>query len=110
MTYHNFTKDVYKIIDNAGRWIIFMFKQRKVKEIEFQIPLSFTVSSYDGSRLMRFPKIICNVNEPMHLAIYLVDESGFTHPLYELVNDTDICKIYDSVYKYFHENVNVKHI
>lgn len=106
MTYHNFTKDVYKIIDNAGKSIIFMFKQRKVKEIEFQIPLAFTVASDKGSRLMRFPKIIVNNNEIM----YLVDESGFTHPLYELVNKIDICNIYDNVYMYFHENVNVKHI
>ena len=106
MTYHNFTENVYKIIDNAGKWIIFMFKQRKVKEIEFQMPLAYTVASDEGSRLMRFPKIFVNDNK----AIYLVDESGFCHPLYELVNKIDICKIYDSVYKYFHENVNVKHI
>ena len=105
MTYHNFIEDVDKIMYNAGRYIIFMFEQRKVKEIEFQIPLSFTVSSYDGYRLMGFPKICFN-----NKAIYLVDEFGFTHPLYELVNKIDICKIYDSVYKYFHENVNVKHI
>lgn len=102
MTYHNFTKDVYKIIDNAGKSIIFMFKQRKVKEIEFQMPLAFKVTS----GLMRFPKIIFNDNE----IIYLVDESGFSHPLYELVNKIDICNIYDNVYMYFHENVNVKHI
>ena len=108
MTYHNFTEDVHKIIDNAGKSIIFMFKQRKVKEIEFQIPLSFTVASDGGSKLMRFPKIIFTDNKA--LIIYLVDESGFTHSLYELVNKIDICKIYDSVYKYFHENVNVKHI
>lgn len=106
MTYHNFTKDVYKIIDDALLLIFYMFKKKKVKEIEFQMPLAFRVVSDNDSRLTRFPKIIINDNEIM----YLVDESGFTHPLYELVNKIDICKIYDSVYKYFYENVNVKHI
>lgn len=104
MTYQNFTKDVYKIINDALTSIIYMFKKKKVKEIEFQMPLAFKVSSCDGSRLMRFPKIFFKET------IYLVDESGFTHPMYELVNKIDICNIYDNVYMYFHENVNVKHV
>ena len=53
---------------------------------------------------MWFPKIIINDKE----TIYLVDESGFSHSLCTLVDSIDICKIYDCVYKYFYENVNVK--
>ena len=81
-----------------------MFKQKKVKEIEFQVPLTFVIYLSYGPELMKFRKIIFNDNETIHL----VDETGFAHPLYKLVDSIDLCKVYDCVYKYFHENVNVK--
>ena len=104
MVYRNFIKDAYDIIDDAHNSIISMFNEKKVKEIEFQMPLSFVVASKCGPELMRFPKIFINNKE----TIYLVDESGFSYSLCTLVDSIDICKIYDNVYKYFYENVNVK--
>ena len=45
MVYRNFIKDAYDIIDDAHNSIISMFREKKVKEIEFQMPLSFVVAS-----------------------------------------------------------------
>lgn len=104
MEYRNLLIDAYNLIDNAHNSIISMFSEMKVKEIEFQRPLSFVVASKCEPELMWFPKIIINDKE----TIYLVDESGNSHSLCALVDSIDVCKIYECVYQYFYQNVNVK--
>ena len=82
-------------------------KELNKEEIEFAVNgfLDGTVKDYQMSSLLM--AIVLNGMTDKE-TIYLVDESEFSHSLCTLVDSIDICKIYDSVYKYFYENVNVK--
>ena len=102
MTKQDHLNDVLKIIESAKDGIWLMFKQNKAEEIKFQLPLVFKFITNKGTKYITIPKIYCKDK-----AVYLLDEKDFAHPYFELVNDTDICRIYDIVYDYFYNNINV---
>lgn len=102
MTKQDHLNDVLKIIESAKDGIWLMFKQNKAKEIKFQIPLVFKFITNKGTKYITIPKISCKDE-----TVYLLDEKDFAHPYFELVNDTDICRIYNAVYDYFYNNINV---
>lgn len=80
--------------------IITMFKKKKVTEIKFEVPLTYSFKK-DGTCSIK--EIICRKNNTM----YLIDENGYGHIVGDLSNKMDIFTIYHSVYKHLYENVNV---
>ncbi len=99
MNYRDYIKESSTLCMSALDDIITMFKKKKVTEIEFEIPLTYSFRE-EGT---------CSIKEiiPRKYTIYLIDENGYGHIIDNLSNKMDIFTIYHSVYKHLYENVNV---
>lgn len=109
MKYRNYIKESSTLFMSALDDILKMFKEKKVNEIEFEIPLmfQFTETSFEPTikieqNTCSIKKIIVNKN-----VMSLIDKNGFGHFAGNLSNKLAIFTIYHSVYKHLYENVNV---
>ena len=109
MKYRDYIKESSTLVMSAIDDMITMFKKKKVTEIEFEMPLtySFTETSFEPTiRTVQsthsIKKIILHKD-----VMSLIDTNGYGHIVGSLVNKMDIFTIYHSVYKHLYENVNV---
>ena len=99
MKYKDYIKESSTLVMSAIDDIITMFKKKKVTEIKFEVPLTY---SFRGEGTCSIKEIILREN-----IICFIDENGFGHIVGNLSNKMDIFTIYHYVYKHLYENVNV---
>lgn len=110
MEYRDYIKESSTLYMSALDDIITMFKEKKVTEIKFEVPLTyqFTEISFEPT-ITRMAQKSCSIKKITFRkdVIYLIDKNRYGHIVGNLSNKMDIFKIYHSVYKYLYENVNV---
>lgn len=109
MNYRNYIKESSTLVMSAIDDIITMFKKKKVTEIDFEVPLTYSFTETSFEPTIRMVQTTCSIKKIiLHKnTMSLIDENGYGHIVGNLSNKMDIFTIYHSVYKYLYENVNV---
>lgn len=109
MKYKNYIKESSTLFMSALNDILKMFKEKKVTEIEFEIPLTYSFTETSFEPTIRMVQSTCSIKKiKVHKNVmYLIDKNGFGHIVGNLSNKMDMFTIYHSVYKHLYENVNV---
>lgn len=109
MKYKDYIKESSTLFMSALNDILKMFKEKKVTEIEFEIPLTYSFTETSFEPTIRMVQSTCSIKKiKVHKNVmYLIDKNGFGHIVGNLSNKMDMFTIYHSVYKHLYENVNV---
>lgn len=109
MKYKDYIKESSTLFMSALNDILKMFKEKKITEIEFEIPLTYSFTETSFEPTIRMVQSTCSIKKiKVHKNVmYLIDKNGFGHIVGNLSNKMDIFTIYHSVYKHLYENVNV---
>ena len=109
MKYRDYIKDSSTLFMSALDDILKMFKEKKVNEIDFEVPLTYSFTETSFEPTIRIEQNICSIKKIIvnKNVMSLIDKNGFGHIVGNLTNKMDIFTIYHSVYKHLYENVNV---